>query len=151
MTSEIELSTGQDSVIETEENQLTLREISESLPDTSLIMQSVGHCWWHFIYAARGGNWDLAGYYLRRLNKLGERLKVLRPKHRDLFAKFQANALPAVIAAVDARDLAALETAYETATDYANRMHVEAKYPYVRWVLPPEAPQGLDLGPTGTA
>ena len=43
--------------IATDENELTLREMSEALPDTPAVMEKVGHCWWHLIYAARGGNW----------------------------------------------------------------------------------------------
>lgn len=133
--------------ISTEENELTLREMSEALPDTSTIMARVGHAWWHVIYAARGGNWDLTGYYLRRIAKLENTLKVLRPKHRDRLERFQATALPAVVAAVEARDLVALEAAYRAATDMANDLHAESGYPYIKWELPPEPPKGLRLEP----
>jgi hypothetical protein len=133
--------------VSTEENEMTLREISEALPDTSTIMTRVGECWWRMIYAARGGNWGLAGYYLRRTTKLENTLKVLRPKHRERLDRFQDVALPAVVAAVEAQDLAALERAYEAATDMANRLHGESGYPYIHWVLPKEPPQGLELGP----
>lgn len=150
MANDLETTAGQDIVVETEENQLTLQEIADTLPGTRTLMQRIGHCWWHFIYAARGGNWDLAGYYLRGLNTFGEQLKLLRPKHRELFTRFQNNALPAVVAALEARDLPALEKAYETATDFANRMHAEAKYPYIRYVLPDEPPKLLDFGPFAT-
>jgi hypothetical protein len=131
----------------TDENEMTLREMSEALPDTSTIMKRVGECWWHLIYAARGGNWDLAAYYLRRTAKLENTLKVLRPKHLERLERFQATALPAVIAAVEAQDLAALEVAYETATAMANELHNESGYPYVKWELPAEAPKGLRLTP----
>jgi hypothetical protein len=131
----------------TEENEMTLEEMSEALPDTSTMMTRIGESWWHLIYAGRGGNWDLAEYYLRRTAKLENTLKVLRPKHRERLERFQAVALPAVIAAVDARDLPALEQAYAAATDMANRLHGESGYPYIRWVLPKEPPQGLELGP----
>jgi hypothetical protein len=153
MTQDVEhfkQSATEDLLVETEENQLTLREMSDALPGTRQIMQDIGHCWWSFIYAARGGNWDLAVYYLRGVNHYGEMLKVLRPKHLELFSRFQKNALPAVAAALEARDLDALEKAYGEATDFANRMHAAAKHPYVRWVLPDEPPKGLDLGSAGT-
>jgi hypothetical protein len=134
-----------DNRIKTEENELTLQEMSEALPDTPAIMEKVGHSWWHLIYAARGGNWGLAGYYLRRVNKLDNTLKVLRPKHRERLERFQAEAIPAVTAAVEAEDLEALEQAYTAATDMANGLHVESGYPYIRWELPAEAPKGLRL------
>ena len=147
MSSDVGLTTGELTVT-TEENELTLSEMSAALPDTSTIMNRVGDCWWRLIYAARGGNWELAGYYLRRINKLGEMLKVLRPKHRDLFQRFQRTGLPQVSDAVESRDLPGLEKAYSAATDMANTLHESAGYPYVRWVLPGEPPKGLELGPT---
>jgi len=97
------------------------------------------------IFAARGGNWGLAEYYLKRVRKLENTLKVLRPKHRERLERFQEQALPAVSAAVDTRNLDALETAYAAATDLANELHAESGYPYLRWVLPAEPPQGLQL------
>ena len=137
--------------VSTEENELTLQEMSEALPDTPAIMYRVGNCWWHLIYAARGGNWGLAGYYLKQTAKLENTLKVLRPKHRERLERFQTTALPAVVAAVEARDLGALERAYAEATDVANQMHVESGYPYIRWELPDEAPKGLRLDPVEPA
>ena len=131
--------------VKTSDNELTLEQMSEALPDTPAIMEKVGHSWWHLVYAARGGNWDLAEYYLKRMTKLENTLKVLRPKHRERLERFQAQALPAVVAAIAVRDLDRLETAYAAATDMANELHAESGYPYIRWVLPPEPPQGLVL------
>jgi hypothetical protein len=133
--------------VKTDDNELTLEEMSGALPDTSTIMARVGHSWWHLIYAARGGNWGLARYYHDRVAKLARKLAVLRPKHRERLELFQADALRFVAAAIDDRNLARLEEAYATATDLANHLHDESGYPYVRWVLPEDAPKGLDLGP----
>jgi hypothetical protein len=133
--------------IKTEENELSLREMSEALPDTPTIMKRVGESWWYLIYAARGGNWGLAGYYLRRVQKLENTLKALRPKHRERLERFQKTALPAVVEAVEAEDIARLEDAYAAATEMANQLHHESGYPYIKWVLPKEPPQGLQLEP----
>jgi hypothetical protein len=99
------------------------------------------------ISEARGGNWGPAGYYPRRVGKLENTLKVLRPKHRERLERFQSTAPPAVIEAVAAEDLAGLEAAYAAATDLANRLHHESGYPYVKWVLPAAPPVGLQLEP----
>jgi hypothetical protein len=137
--------------VTTDDNELTLTEMSAALPDTPAVMEKVGHSWWHLIYAARGGNWGLAEYYLKRVGKLENTLKVLRPKHRERLQRFQEQALPAVYAAVDARDIEALEIAYAAATDFANELHAESGYPYLRWELPAEPPQGLQLTPVAEA
>jgi hypothetical protein len=133
--------------VETEENELTLEEMSAALPDTPAIMEKVGFCWWSLIYAARGGNWGLAEYYLKRVAKLENTLKVLRPKHRDRLERFQQQALPDVVTAVEAQSLDKLETAYAAATEIANELHGESGYPYIRWELPAEPPPGLQLSP----
>jgi hypothetical protein len=133
--------------VTTDDNELTLEQMSAALPDTPAIMDKVGHSWWSLVYAARGGNWGLAEYYLKRMTKLENTLKVLRPKHRERLERFQAEALPAVVAAIDARDLERLETAYAAATDMANVLHAESGYPYLKWVLPEEPPRGLQLRP----
>jgi hypothetical protein len=140
-----------DKKVVTDQTEMSLREIVESLPDTPTIMNRIGDSWWRFIYAARGGNWDLAGYYLSRISKLEDGLMVLRPKHRERLERFQSIALPAVTTALASRDLARLETAYAEATDLANRLHAESGYPYITWELPYQPPQGLKLGPPSAA
>lgn len=137
--------------VRTKENELTLEEMSEALPDTPTIMTRVGECWWHLAYAARGGNWDLAEYYFRLVRKLGITLATLRPKHAERLVRFQETGLPAVVAAIGARDLPAFEAAYRAATDMANELHAESGYPFIRWELPAEPPKGLTLGPVTTA
>jgi hypothetical protein len=137
--------------VTTKENELSLEEMSDALPDTATIMTRVGECWWHLIYAARGGNWDLADYYLRRVVKLENTLVTLRPKHAERMARFQQSAVPPVREAMEARDLAALEAAYAAATDMANQLHGESGYPYIQWELPAEPPAGLNLGPVAPA
>jgi hypothetical protein len=133
--------------VRTDDNELSLAEMSEALPDTPTIMTRVGECWWHFIYAARGGNWGLAEYYLKRVRKLENTLAVLRPKHAERITRFQGSALPEVWAALEAQDLPRLEAAFEAATEMANRLHEESGYPYIRWELPAEPPKGLQLTP----
>jgi hypothetical protein len=133
--------------VKTEDNELSLAEMSAALPDTPTIMTHVGESWWHFIYAARGGNWGLAEYYLKRVRKLENTLKVLRPKHAERLERHQETALPEMWKALEAQDLPRLEAAFAAATDMANRLHEESGYAYIRWELPAEAPVGLQLTP----
>ena len=52
-----------------------------------------------------------------------------------------------MIDAVAAEAHAQLEAAYAAATELANRLHHESGYPYIKWVLPPAPPTGLQLEP----
>jgi hypothetical protein len=141
---------GRETRVRTQDNDLTLEEMSGALPDTSTIMEKVGFCWWSLIYAARGGNWGLAEYYLKRVAKLENTLKVLRPKHQERLERFQQSALPHVVEAIAKHSLEELEVAYAAATELANQLHGESGYPYIRWQLPAEPPSGLQLSPVDT-
>jgi hypothetical protein len=126
---------------------LTLEQIAELLPGTGEIMQSVGNAWWKCAYAARGGNWDLAAYFARRVRGLQRKLAQIRPKYAEDLAAFERDRLAPVLAALGAHDGPSFERAYADATAIANEMHVKWAKPYIRWVLPDEAPKDLDLGP----
>jgi hypothetical protein len=128
-------------------DELTLQEIAELLPGTGEIMASVGDCWWKCAYAARGGNWPLAAYFVRRVRSLQRKLAVVRPKYLGDLAAFEEQHIAPALAACDARDARAFGRAFTAATDKANELHVKWAKPYIRWTLPDEPPKDLDLGP----
>jgi len=108
-------------------------------------MASVGNAWWKCAYAARGGNWELAAYFARRVRGLQRKLAQIRPKYADDLATFEREHLGPVLTALGAHNGPAFERAYATATERANELHVKWAKPYIRWVLPPEPPMDLDL------
>jgi hypothetical protein len=124
---------------------LTLGQIADLLPGTGEIMASVGIAWWKCVYAARGGNWQLASYFARRVRGLQRKLAVIRPKYADDLVAFEAELLGPVLAALDRHDGPAFERLYAAATDRANELHVKWAKPFIRWVLPDEAPKDLEL------
>ncbi len=125
--------------------ELTLAEIAELLPGTGEIMASVGECWWKCAYAARGGNWQLAAYFVRRVRGLQRKLAVVRPKYSGDLAAFEEEHIYPALAACDAKDQRAFERAFAAATDKANELHVKWAKPYIRWTLPDEPPKDLEL------
>ena len=136
--------------VRTVHGELTLEEIADGLPSTGDLMALVGSSWWKCAHAARGGNWPLAAYFARRVRSLQRKLAVLRPKHRERLAAFEAQQLAPLFRAIEAQDLSAFQAAFAAATESANRSHVETGYAYIRWVLPDEPPKDLDLGgPSG--
>lgn len=129
----------------TKPTELTLDEIAELLPGTGEIMASVGECWWKCAYAARGGNWELAAYFARRVRSLQRRLAVVRPKYAGDLAAFEEQHIVPALAACDAADQRAFAEAFVAATDRANELHVKWAKPYIRWTLPAVPPLDLDL------
>ena len=124
---------------------LSLEQLAQLLPGTGEIMASVGNAWWKCAYAARGGNWELAAYFARRVRGLQRKLAVIRPKYADDLVEFESAQLSPLLAALGAHDGPAFERGYAKATDKANELHVKWAKPYIRWVLPDEPPNDLDL------
>ena len=128
-------------------DELSSEHIAAGLPGTADLMVLVGSSWWKCAYAARGGNWPLAAFYARRVRSLQRRLAIIRPKHAARLATYETAMLGPVFAAIETQDRDAFDRAFAIATDDANKQHVETGYGYIRWKLPSEAPQDLDLGP----
>jgi len=124
---------------------LSLEQIAQLLPGTGEIMASVGNAWWKCAYAARGGNWELAAYFARRVRGLQRKLAQIRPKYAEDLAAFESEQLNPLLTALGARNGPAFESTYARATEKANELHVKWAKPYIRWVLPDEAPKDLDL------
>jgi hypothetical protein len=131
--------------IRTEDASLTLQQIAELLPGTGQIMASVGECWWKCAYAARGGNWPLAAYFVRRVRSLQRNLAIVRPKYADDLVAFEQQYIVPALAACEARDGRAFEGVFAAATDKANELHVKWAKPYIRWTLPDEPPKDLEM------
>jgi hypothetical protein len=128
-------------------DELTPEHIASGLPGTADLMVLVGNSWWRCAYAARGGNWPLAAFYARRVRSLQRRLAIIRPKYAERLATYETAMLGPVFAAIETQDRAAFDRAFGAATDDANKQHVETGYGYIRWKLPDDAPQDVDLGP----
>ena len=124
---------------------LSLEQLAQLLPGTGEIMASVGNAWWKCAYAARGGNWELAEYFARRVRGLQRKLAQLRPKYAEDLVAFEREHLGAVLTALGAHNGPSFERAYGEATETANELHVKWAKPYIRWVLPDEPPKDLDL------
>src|SRR5439155_27169852 len=84
--------------------QLSLEQVAQLLPGTGEIMKSVGECWWKCAYAARGGNWQLAAYFVRRVRSLQRKLAVVRPKYTGDLAAFEEEHIAPALAACEAKD-----------------------------------------------
>jgi len=91
---------------------LTLEQLAQLLPGTGEIMASVGNAWWKCAYAARGGNWELAAYFARRVRGLQRKLAQLRPKYADDLAAFEADHLSPLLTALSSHDGPTFERMY---------------------------------------
>ena len=131
----------------TKHGELTLDQIAGLMPGLGRIMRDISDRYTLTYYAAKGGNWDLARYALGGLRKLSRTGELTRPKMAEALRAFETEFLSPIASAIAARDWSAFDEAFTRATGEANRLHRELGYGYIEWVLPPQPPAHLTLGP----
>jgi hypothetical protein len=128
--------------------ELSLDQLVELQPGLGRLMPEIARRYWTLFYAARGGNWELAGYQLRQIAHLFRIGGTTRPKMEKHLEAFRRGTLDPLAAAVESRDWPAFESAYTDGVASANRFHAANGHPEIRWRLPDEPPPDLDVGPT---
>ena len=129
--------------------ELSLDQLVELQPGLGRLMPEVGRRYWIVYYAAQGGNWELAAFQLRQIVHLFRIGATTRPKMEKHLEAFRLGTLDRLALAIEARDWPRFESAYRDGIESANRLHDTTGHPEIRWRLPDEPPQDLDLGPGG--
>ena len=110
-------------------------------------MPQVSERYWTLYYAAKGGNWALAGYELRSLRSLWKKMSTTRPKYKGMLDNYAKTIFGPLEKHVATKDFAEFEKVYRQGVDLANAMHSATDHAEIVWKLPPTPPQHLDLGP----
>jgi hypothetical protein len=129
--------------------ELSLDQLVELQPGLGRLMPEIARRYWIAFYAARHGNWELAGHQLRQIVHLFHVGSTTRPKMARHLEAFRAGTLEPLLAAVEGRDWVDFENRYREGIASANRFHEATDHPEIRWRLPAEPPADLDLGPAG--
>src|SRR5437773_3249807 len=96
----------------TKHGTLTVDELAAMQPGMARLMDELSRRYWVLYYAAKAGNWELAGYMERESEKILRTAAVARPKYREDIGAFVRDRLGPVGPAVEAKDWLALEVAY---------------------------------------
>lgn len=131
--------------------ELTLDQLVELQPGLGRLMPEVSRRYWILFYAAKGGNWELARYQWRALQHLFNMGAVLRPNMAKHLQAFQAGTMGPLDESLERHDWRAFEESFREGIERANRFHATTGHAEIRWKLPPEPPQDLDLGPPDPA
>jgi len=131
----------------TEHGELTLDQLAELQPGLGQLMPMVSERYWTLYYAAKGGNWALAGYELRSLRSLWKKMSMTRPKYKGMLDNYAQKILDPLEKHIASKNFVTFEKAYRQGIDLANRMHVATDHGEIVWKLPPNPPRHLDLGP----
>ena len=126
---------------------LTVDEIAAMQPGMVRLMDELSRRYWVLYYAAKAGNWELAGYMERESEKVLETASVARPRYRDDIAAFLRNRFGPLAEAIEAKDWPSFDEAFRRGIDDSNTYHDKYNKRFIRFRLPDHPPEWFDLAP----
>ncbi len=131
----------------TKHGEMTIDQLAEIQPGMAMIMQDIADYYNYTYYAAKGGNWKLAAHELNLVRSAFRTAKVTRPKFTEDLDAFDSEYLPPIFKAIQLKDWAEFEEAFEKGIEGSDKYHDKHGYDYIRFVLSKEPPAHLYLGP----
>jgi hypothetical protein len=113
-----------------------LKTLAEIQPGLGTVMIEYGARFGNMYYAAKGGNWDLAGYQLKEAREIQEVGETTRPERASALKAFETSYLDPLEQAIKAKDAKAFEKAASAAVGGCNGCHVGQGFPFIKYQLP---------------
>ncbi len=111
--------------------QQQLDELKSGLPKFAVPMREVGDRFDDMYFASKGGNWALASYMSRYMNKAMNPAKVTKPDEYPVWASFYTDTFNPVNEAIAAKDFEAFDLAYSQAIIDCNACHKSMGYDFI--------------------
>ncbi len=114
--------------------------IMGALPKFAVPMREVGDRFENMYFAAEGGNWALASYMSRYMNKAMNPAKITKPNAYPDWESFYADDFAAVNKAIAAEDLSTFKKEYKAVISSCNSCHSGMGYDFIKVVKLPAPP-----------
>jgi len=115
-----------------EDVQKQVNEIKDVLPKFAIPMREVGDRFQNMYFAAQGGNWALAFYMSRYMNRAMNPLKVTNPNGYEDWKSFYETTFARVNNAIMAQDIKVFTSEYDTALKSCNACHEVMGYGFIK-------------------
>jgi len=140
---------GEKIVGRTKHGELTLDQLAGIQPGMARLMGEIAHRYSLMYYACRGGNWELGYHELKEIRAAFRIAMTTRPKYTAELEAFDREHLAPIEKAITGRDGEAFTMAVQRSIAASDEAHRRLGYPFVRYRLPNQPPDYLDLGPGG--
>ena len=131
--------------VKTKHGDLSLEQLAEVQPGMARLMKEIGDRFHVLYYAAKGGNWRLAQHELNVAISILKTAATLRPKYSPDIANFTETSLHPIGVCIKSKDWSKFEERYTKSVEEANKLHEKYDYGFIRYVVPKELPEQLDL------
>ncbi len=119
-----------------------LKTLGDIQPGLGTVMIEYAGRFTNAYYAAKGGNWDLAGYMVKEMREIQEVGETTRPARADALKAFEAY-LDTLDAAIKAKDFKKFSTGFKDTIEGCNGCHAGQGFPYIKYQLPKAPPSPL--------
>jgi hypothetical protein len=128
-----------------EDMQKQIDGIMSALPKFAVPMREVGDRFQNMAFAAEGGNWALAAYFSKYMDKAMNPAKVTKPKEYESWRAFYDGDFASVNKAIAAEDKAAFTKEYTAVIASCNECHAGMGYGFIQVKkLAAPADQGIE-------
>ncbi len=117
-----------------EDMQKQIDGIKSALPKFAVPMREVGDRFQNMYFAAEGGNWALASYMSKYMDKSMNPAKVTKPKEYVTWQAFYEGKFAPVNNAIAAEDMAAFTKEYTAVIASCNECHTGMGYGFIKVV-----------------
>lgn len=113
-----------------------LKTLAELQPGVGTVMIEYSGRYTNAYYAAKGGNWGLAGYQIKEAREIQEVGETTRPARAAALKAFESAYLDPIDKAIEAKDFKKFEVAFKAGIQGCNGCHASNGFPYIKYELP---------------
>ena len=116
------------------DTQKQIDQIMGALPKFAVPMREVGDRFQNMYFAAKGGNWALAAYMSKYMDKALNPAKVTKPEEYKSWRRFYDESFDPVNKAIQGKDMNAFEAAFKSTITKCNGCHEKMDYDFIHVV-----------------
>ena len=124
-----------------------LKTLENVQPGLGTIMMEYSARYTNAYYAAKGGNWGLAGYQIKEAREIQEVGETTRPARASALKAFESSYLDKIDKAIEAKDFKKFDVAFKAGIQGCNGCHAAQGFPFIKYVLPKAPVMSLSVKP----
>jgi len=122
-----------------------INKLADIQPGLGTVMMEYGARFSSAYYAAKGGDFELAGYMIKEMKEIQEVGETTRPARAPLLKAFETNYLDKLDAAAKAKNWSQYSSLTPQVVNACNQCHAKVQMAYIVYQLPAAPPAPLKM------